>query len=342
MIRASSSCRTPTPAKWRTCSRTASLTTNALLAIVGPRLILLLTAGALVERLTRGLVHRCASGEGSPAPQNDIDIAGADLEAAANPAGHFGRDQARARPKKRVIDQLARAAVVDDRTAHALDRLLGAVSPALLALWIAERIVVGDLPHRGLPAVALPVARLAFAYRIPAVFMAPMIVAAAQREMLLNPDNLRACLQPAGGEVGSHDSAVQRAVPDISNIPRKQCIGLLPVGAIVVEHLALGQPAEADGTARSPARIIVDAIRRIRDHQIRPRSRQHRLDIGCTRAIAATDPMVFQQPCVTELSDRVFGYFRNAVRIRQTTRSQTGQDGLEVIRIEADQADVEI
>jgi hypothetical protein len=37
----------------------------------------------------------------------------------------------------------------------------------------------------------------------------------------------------------------------------------------------------------------------------------------------------------------LIGYFRNAVRIRQATRSQTGQDGLELIWIEADQADVE-
>src|SRR5271170_1518732 len=102
MILAISSCRTPAPAKWRTCSRTASLTTNALLAMVGPWLILLLAVAALVERLTRGLVHRRASGKGLPAPQDDIDIAGADLEPAANPAGHFCRDQARARAEKRV------------------------------------------------------------------------------------------------------------------------------------------------------------------------------------------------------------------------------------------------
>src|SRR6516165_11985041 len=168
MIRAISSCRTPTPAKWRTCSRTASLTTNALLAIVGPRLILLLTAGALVERLTRGLVHRGASGKGLPAPQDDIDIARADLETAANPAGHFGRDQARARAEKRVIDQLAGPAVVDHRAAHTLDRLLRSMPPTVFALSIAERIVVGALPKRCPGAVTLPVGGPALAYGVPA------------------------------------------------------------------------------------------------------------------------------------------------------------------------------
>src|SRR6202047_2124824 len=113
----------------------------------------------------------------------------------AGAPGHFGRDQARARTEKRVIDQLAGPTVVEDRTAHALDRLLRAVSPALLALSITERIVVGDLPHGGLLAVTLPLASLALAHRVPAIFMTPMVVAAAQYKMLLDPDDLRPRLQ---------------------------------------------------------------------------------------------------------------------------------------------------
>jgi len=96
-------------------------------------------------------MDRGAAGEVLPVSQDDIDIGRADLDTDAGAAGHFGRDQARARTEKRVIDQLAGPAVVDDRTPHALDRLLRAVSPALLALSIAERI--GDLPHGGLLAV---------------------------------------------------------------------------------------------------------------------------------------------------------------------------------------------
>src|ERR1700720_4964969 len=133
-------------------------------------------------------MDRGATGEVFPASQDDIDIRRADSNPDAGGAGHFGRDQARARTEKRVIDQLAGPAVVDDRTAHALDRFLCAVSPALLALSITERIVVGDLPHGGLLAVTLPLASLALAHRVPAVFMTPMVVAAAQCKMLLDPD----------------------------------------------------------------------------------------------------------------------------------------------------------
>src|SRR5205814_8978646 len=132
-----------------------------------------------------------AAGEVLPACQDDIHIGRADLDADAGAAGHLGCDQARARTEKRVIDQLAGPAVVDDRTAHALDRLLRAVSPALLSLSITERIVVGDLPHGGLLAVTLPLASLSHAHRVAAIFMTPMIVAAAQCKMLLDPDDLR-------------------------------------------------------------------------------------------------------------------------------------------------------
>ena len=105
-------------------------------------------------------MDRAPPGEGLPASQDDIDISRADLETAADPAGHFGGDQAGARTEKRVIDQLAGSAVVDDRTAHTLDRLLRGVPPALLPLSIAKRIVIGDLPHSGLLAVTLPVTSL--------------------------------------------------------------------------------------------------------------------------------------------------------------------------------------
>src|SRR5205814_554657 len=87
--------------------------------------------------------------------------------------------------------------------------------------------------------------------------------------------------------------------------------------------------------------IIVDAIRRIGDHQVRLRSRQHRLDIRRTGAVAAADPVISQLPYVAGLSDRVFGYFRGAVGIGQTARSQTSQNVLEPVRLEAGQLEIE-
>ena len=62
-------------------------------------------------------MDRAPPGKGLPAPHDNIDISRADLEAATDAAGHFGRDQARARTENRVIDQLAGSVAVDDRIA---------------------------------------------------------------------------------------------------------------------------------------------------------------------------------------------------------------------------------
>ena len=44
-----------------------------------------------------------ASGETLPATDNDIDISRVEFETVADPAAHFGGDQARAGAEKRII-----------------------------------------------------------------------------------------------------------------------------------------------------------------------------------------------------------------------------------------------
>src|ERR1700730_11244537 len=74
---------------------------------------------------------------------------------------------------------------------------------------------------------------------------------------------------------------------------------------------------------------------------MRLRARQHWRDVDRVGAVTAANPMVVQHPYVAGPSDRFVGYLRNAVGIRQTARSQPRQDDLQLIRLEADQADVE-
>src|SRR6201981_3900837 len=143
---------------------------------------------------------------------------------------------------------------------------LRAVPPTLLALSVTKRVVVGDLPDRGLRAVAIPLAALALAHRVPAGFMLPVIIAAAQGEVLLDPDDLRAQLQPASRQAGGDDIAVQCSVPDIGDVAGEQRIRLSPIGTVVVEHLTLSELAGAEPAARSPGRLVADPIRRIGDH----------------------------------------------------------------------------
>src|SRR5215472_2747434 len=298
--------------------------------------IWVLARGALVERLTRCLVCSGAPGKGLPASHDYIDISGAELETVAAAAGHFGRYQARARTEKRVIDQLARPAVVDDRTAHRLDRLLRAVPPALLALRAAKRIVVGEFPDRCLRAVAGPVAGFALAHGVPAAFVLPVIIAAAQREMLLRPDDLSAQLEPTPRHPGGDDIAVHRPVPDIGRISREQRIGLPPIGAIVVENFALCERAGTAAAAGSPGWIVGDPIGWIGDHQGRPRSCQYQRDICGAGAVAAANQVVSHLPYIARSRDGLIRDFWDAVGIAQTARPQTGQDLLQPVRLKAD------
>src|SRR6516225_7363344 len=124
--------------------------------------VIVLPVGVLVERLTGGVMSRGPPGEVLPATHDHIDISGAELETAADAAGHFGRDHTRAGAEKWVIDRLA--------------------GPA----------VIGDRADRGLRAVTAPMTALALAHRVPAGFMLPVIIAAAQGEVLLDPDDLGA------------------------------------------------------------------------------------------------------------------------------------------------------
>ena len=129
-------------------------------------------------------------------------------------------------------------------------------------------------------------------------------------------------------------------MPHISDIPGKQRIGLPPVGAVVVEHLALRELAGTDPKASPPGRIIADPIRRIADHQVGLRFRQHRLDIRRIGAVTTADAMVSQQPDVAGPSDRLIGDIRDAVGIAQTARPQTGQDLFKPIWFKANQIEV--
>src|SRR6266851_5920542 len=133
-------------------------------------------AGALVEGFAADGVIGSPPREGLPALDDHIHVSGAEFETAAGAARHLGRDHACPRAEERVIDRLAGPAVVFDRPAHALDRLLGAVPPALLALAVAERVVVGNLPDRGLGAVARPLAGRSFPDGVPARFVLPVVI----------------------------------------------------------------------------------------------------------------------------------------------------------------------
>src|SRR5689334_13502799 len=100
----------------------------------------------------------------------------------ADAASHFGRDDRGARANERIIHSLSGTAVVQNGTTHAIDWLLGAVPRVGFAVL--------DRPDCRLLAVTRPVAGCAFADRIPAGLVLPVVMSAANDRALLVPDNL--------------------------------------------------------------------------------------------------------------------------------------------------------
>src|SRR5215472_8154708 len=137
-----SSCRMPKPvivSTWRRCS---SVGWNGFRPTFGDLIWLSIRP--------RGLL----SSKVLPALDCDITVYRADLDGVADAAGYLSGDDSSARTDERVVHGLAGAAVVLDRPAHALDRLLGAQTSLRLSRHV-------DVPHRRLSAVTVPMSHRA-------------------------------------------------------------------------------------------------------------------------------------------------------------------------------------
>src|SRR4029077_4537481 len=112
----------------------------------------------------------------------------------------------------------------------ALDRLLRAVNG--FGVLTATR----NGPQRRLLAIAGPVALAS--HRVPARLMLPMVIAAADHQPLLGPDDLRPDGEALAGKALCHRGGVQGTVPHVGDGAGKArpCGG--PIGALVVAHLA--------------------------------------------------------------------------------------------------------
>ena len=129
--------------------------------------------------------------------------------------------------------------MVEQRAAHQLHRLLGAVAgDDIVASFAAKPIQVCHLPKRRLFPVAAPSGRLPLANGVPARFMLPVIVAAAQRKVLLGPDDLAADFKAGAFQRLRDGDRVDPGMPDVGDIARKQIVGRRPVDALIVEHFA--------------------------------------------------------------------------------------------------------
>src|ERR1700730_4624637 len=115
--------------------------------------------------------------------------------------------------------------MVPDRPRHALDRLLGAVPRCFFgcpcpATTLRQAVI--DFPKRCLLAVALPSGRRAVTHCVPACLVLPMVMATADREMLLGPDDLTTNLGAAHLDRWRDAARKPARVPNVGNVPAEQ------------------------------------------------------------------------------------------------------------------------
>src|SRR3981081_1916636 len=221
-----------------------------------------------------------------------------DLNGEGGAPGDLGRDDGGAGPAEWLIHGLPWRRVVLDRPAHALDRLLGAVAMTIVIARV-------NRPECRLLAVPAPIRAGRPPHRVPAGFVLPMIVASAERETVLGPNDLGAHLE-AGGLKGLLDLArMPTSMPDICNRARKQRPGLPPTGAIVVRYLAELAGVEIDAGTFPPRRIVIHAVGRIGNHQLRLDPGQQPLGSFRGRAVTAKEVMRAKDPKIAGSRDRV-------------------------------------
>src|SRR5689334_21250208 len=91
--------------------------------------------------------------------------------------------------------------------------------------------------------------------RVPAGLMLPVVIATAEDQPVLRPDDLRANAEARCGEALGNCPGVECAVPHVGNLAGEQRPCLSPVGAIVVEHVA-GSGGRAKAGIVAPLGVV--------------------------------------------------------------------------------------
>src|ERR1035437_8662626 len=225
----------------------------------------------LLKRPLVAVEHRLLAAEPLPPEHRHIDILRIDIHAVADSPGALGCDQGAATSQERVVASLPRTRVVENRPAHDLDGLLGAVAGsfvfrcALPAKWVQVRY----LPDRRLRAIAAPATGLAFPHCIPAGLMPPVVRAARDGEVLLHPDDLGPDLESAGLQAQRHFGGVNTRMPNVGDGTGKQHPSLRPVDPIVVGDLAALAGPRVETGLLAPLRVEINTIRGIGHHEKR-------------------------------------------------------------------------
>ena len=128
--------------------------------------------------------------------------------------------------------------------------------------------------------------------------MLPVVIAAAEHQPVLCPDDLGADGEARGDQAVGHSRCVQRAMPNIGHITWKEGPGLAPVRAVVIQDLARSLGL---GRARlvAPRGIVLDAVGRVGHHEEWFDAAQEAPNHIGAGAVTADQPMGSEFPKIT-------------------------------------------
>src|SRR5262245_52958065 len=127
-----------------------------------------------------------------PACDRGLDVPRVEIHRVADAPGLLCGDHGGAAADERAVDGVTGSGVIEERGLEQRDGLLGGVTGGRVVgcTVAAHGVQIGNGPHRRLTAVAQPASPAA--NRVPTRLMLPVVVAAAQREVLLDPNDLAA------------------------------------------------------------------------------------------------------------------------------------------------------
>src|SRR5690606_34813710 len=113
---------------------------------------------------------------------------------------------------------------------------------------------------------AAPVSGLALAHGVPSGLVLPVVMAAADREPGLAPDDLGPHLEAACLDRVGYLRCEPAGVPDVRHVPGEQRVRLPPVHAVVVADLAHAVRV-VDARLLAPLGVVANAIWWIGHHE---------------------------------------------------------------------------
>src|ERR1700721_2135260 len=160
--------------------------------------------------------------------------------------------------------------------------------------------------------VADPRRGATLAHHVPARLVLAVVMAAADREVVFGPNDLRAGLEAAGGSAVLHAAGLGPGVPNIGHRAGEQRPGLAPISPVVIDYFAdrprpdrlddragrnpPGRPIARSAGLIAPSRVVINAVGRVGDHKVRRDATEHALDIRRDRAVAAEETGAAEHP----------------------------------------------